>query len=266
MAHITKAPRNAPLSTTLSVTDLATRALAELASGSDRLARNARGMEPQALCRTLFDSDPAPYQQLVVRLIANGLSSEDLLDRVIPETARLLGEEWLSDERSFAEVTIGTSRLQQTVRTIGARHERDGLSAPTGHRALLILPEAEQHSLGSFIIANQLRRRGVWVQIVFDCETDNLNALLEDHPCSMIGLSLGSEQSLDCAPKLVSKIRSIKPQVPVVLGGSVLAQTPSKDAKTIGADYIAATADDALDFCQIAMPHDLLTARQFIDA
>lgn len=266
MAHITQALRNAPRSTTLSVTDLATRALAELATTSDKMSRATRGREAHALCDALFDPETTAYQQLIVRMIAEGLTSEDLLDQVIPDTARLLGQGWLSDERSFADVTIGTSRLQQTVRTIGARHEKDGLSIPTGHRALLILPDFEQHSLGSFIIANQLRRMGVWVQMAFDCETGNLSALLEDHPCSMIGLSLGSEQSLDHAPALVSKIRGLKPDAPIVLGGTILADTPSDYAESIGADYIADTARDALDFCQIAMPQETTLSRQFIDA
>jgi len=153
-------------------------------------------------------------------MFAEGLKSEDLLDQIIPDTARLLGEEWLADERSFADVTVATSRLQQTARTIGARHERDGLNIPIGHRALLVLPETEQHSLGAFIIANQLRRQGVWVQMLFSCDAHDLEAFFEDHPCSMIGLSIGSDQSLAQAPANIRKIRSFAADIPIVLGGT----------------------------------------------
>jgi hypothetical protein len=48
-----------------------------------------------------------------------GVSVEDIIDVVLPEVARKAGRRWMDDEISFADVTIVTARLQETVRALG---------------------------------------------------------------------------------------------------------------------------------------------------
>ncbi len=267
MAQTLRTTRGTPHPSSPTVKELASLALAQLAAGGGRPELPTKGDEAQALCDALFDKPESAYYALIVKMIAEGISSTDLIDRIVPDAVRILGEAWLSDSRSFADVTIGSSRLQQTVRNLGARHEKDGLSAPTGHNALLIVPDPEQHTLGAFIIANQLRRRGVWVQMAFECDGRQLDAVFDEHAFSMIGLSLGTEQSLARAPSLIREIRGLKARAPVILGGSVLTDLTPDDVTAIGADFKADGADEALEYCEISMrdtPQPLL--RQCVNA
>ena len=268
MAQLFGTPRPAPVAPpVLSVKELASLALAELAiSGKAQKLSDPTYTAAEALAEALFNRDDTAYQNLIVELISSGFTSKDLIDQVIPNVARLLGEEWLEDIRSFADVTIGTSRLQQSVRTIGARLEQDGLNVPSGHRALLILPASEQHSLGAFIVANQLRRRGVWVQMLLDCSTSKIGAAIENQQYSMVGLSLNTQHALDDAPAVVKKVRTADPTVPIILGGSVLANSSYDFTEVTGADFVAANAGDALDYCKINHSCEVASSRQLIDA
>ncbi len=89
-------------------------------------------------------------------------------DRYVPEIARRLGKGWEDDTMSFAQVTMGASRLQAILREIGADWAADqGALASMTHAErstiLMIVPPGEQHTLGVFVLIGQLRRRGVSV-------------------------------------------------------------------------------------------------------
>jgi len=247
------------------VESLAEHALAILAASSLDAPSTDRSSGVRDLYDALANSDQATYQQRILSLIAEGDTSDDLIDHTIPDLARGLGEEWCADKVSFADVTIGMSRLQQTVRRHGAPKEVDGLRFPLGHRVLLVLPEANQHSLGIFIIANQLRRLGVWVQLALDCKIDQIGPLVEDQNFAMIGLSIGAPRSLEQAHKLTQSARDAATNTPIILGGAAFADDLGAAASDFGADFIAKTAQEALDFCQpetarpTALPLEILT-------
>jgi hypothetical protein len=55
----------------------------------------------------------------LARMRQEGIPVEDIIDVVLPEVARSAGQRWMDDEISFADVTIVTARLQETVRAFG---------------------------------------------------------------------------------------------------------------------------------------------------
>ena len=230
---------------------LAEFALATLAASSMGREAAYSSSEVKDLCKALTQPSDATYQQIFLKTIADGGTSDELIDRTIPSLARQLGDDWSSDNLSFADVTIGISRLQQTVRLHGARKEVDGLKPPSGQRVLLVLPQNEQHSLGTFILANQMRRRGILVQLALDCTSDHLSSLVEDQNYAMVGLSIGTQQSLDNVHKFASSARVTGTTAKIVLGGAALAEFSAVSASDFDADYIAKDDREALDFCQI---------------
>ena len=48
-----------------------------------------------------------------------GVPAEDIIDTVLPQIAQHAGRRWMADDISFADVTIVTARLQETVRALG---------------------------------------------------------------------------------------------------------------------------------------------------
>jgi len=247
------------------VENLAGYALVALATGS--LDKNADRCRPEVeeLLSALTKPDDTIYQQLLLKMIADGSTSDHLIDHAIPDLARQLGDEWSADDLSFADVTIGISRLQQTVRRHGARKEIDGLKLPLGQRVLLILPESEQHSLGIFIVANQMRRLGVWVQLALDCKLDQIAPLIKDQDFATIGVTIGRSQTRKQILNWSNTIRETGTDAPIVLGGAAFTEDANGLAQDFGADFIAKNTREALDFCQIdtartaSLPFELAT-------
>lgn len=235
----------------LSVEGLAGRALATIQSGSFFPETHRFDSVMDDFLDSLVNRDDTAYQNFILQRIAAGETTDALIDQTIPELARRLGEGWMTDSLSFADVTIGTSRLQQTVRSFGARCEVDGLNPAADKRVLLISPESDQHTLGIFIVANQLRRQGVWVQLALASKVDQIGSLLDGYNFAMIGLSLGTEQSVKLAGTMTKAIRAKAGDTPIVLSGSAIAGLPDETAKRLGADFTAITAQEALDLCDI---------------
>lgn len=252
--------------TNLNVEGLAERALATIQVESSGETLPSRSPEMDELFNALVTHDDTAYQDLILYRIANGEAPDAVIDQMIPDLARRLGEGWMTDNLSFADVTIGSSRLQRTVRSLGARYEVDGLSPASEKRVLLISPETDQHTLGIFIAANQLRRQGVWVQLELDLQINQIDALLKGQKFAMIGLSLGTEQSMSLAGTMIDAIRAGADDTPVVLSGSAIAGLPSERATRLGADFIAGTACEALDLCDINTANLSVLPLKFVSA
>jgi hypothetical protein len=59
------------------------------------------------------------HRAIVGRMRKEGVSVTDIIDVVLPAVARNAGQRWMDDEISFADVTVVTARLQETVRAFG---------------------------------------------------------------------------------------------------------------------------------------------------
>ncbi len=219
-----------------------------------------------ALCDPLLKVENGAYDQLIMNMITGGISPNDLIDHVIPAAAQELGEEWLSDTRSFTDVTIGTSRLQQIVRNLETSLVRENFVNIVERRALLIIPEAEQHTLGSVILANQLRRHGVRVDVVFDNKANGLSSKVSDGLYFLIGFSIGTDQSIKRASSIVTMLRDCRVKAPIALGGTALTCDPKSVVYDVGADFFAHNAREALDLCDICVSRDALLPRQAVGA
>ncbi len=149
-----------------------------------------------------------------------GLTVESLLMDLIAPAARRLGEEWVSDRRSFAEVTAGAGTLHHLVNVFAAR-----FSAPPFDRGqvLLTAPEQEQHTLGLKILAELLRRAGWLVDLRASFAS---KALLEYVACEnldAVGFSVSNDRLLDRLEHLVGAVRRVarNPKMLVFVGGPI---------------------------------------------
>ena len=80
-------------------------------------------------------------------------------------TARHLGEMWEADTCSFADVTIGLSRLQQLMQTLSASFCEERVTVGRSPSALMLpASPGEQHTLGLYMVSEFFRREGwdVW--------------------------------------------------------------------------------------------------------
>jgi MerR family transcriptional regulator, light-induced transcriptional regulator len=184
-------------------------------------------------------------------------------DRYVPEIARRLGKGWEDDTMSFAQVTMGASRLQAILREIGADWVADqGIShGASGDRAtvLMIVPAGEQHTLGVFVLIGQLRRRGVSVCLRIGPSEDDLRTLLGERQFDGAMISVATPEKQAACRTVLKLLKDVTTgRLHVAVGGAALTALGDK-ADMIGADVVTndlTTAMMAMGMTQAAMQID----------
>lgn len=229
---------------------MARQALQVLSSGVRGIAADTPLAQLFALTEAYIDSDEQRRHDTLARVMGNGVSANDMIESVVPDTARYMGELWAHDKLSFADVTIGAARLQETVRVMCERHA-DTDPAEERPSVLLIVPRAEQHTLGVFVAAEQFRRQGVLVHLTLGNNPSEIVRLARKHRFAMIGISASSRRMLASVRELVKTIKSGLPRVtPIIVGGPITSLDINIKAMT-GADHTTSDAAEALSFCGI---------------
>ena len=168
---------------------------------------------------------------------------ELIIDTYIPEAARAFGVAWLEDRLSFARVTIGVSRLQQLLHEMQASQSADSADSSNLCTAMVILPPGEQHTLGAQILAMQLRRKGVSVNIQVAPGLSDLSRLLTSRHFDAAMITLGGTERLEICVKLVKTLKQLtKGRLHVAIGGSVIGSCQDELAGS-GADLVTNDLD-----------------------
>jgi methylmalonyl-CoA mutase cobalamin-binding subunit len=182
-------------------------------------------------------------------VMAAGPSPQDLIDRYIPEAARRFGADWASDRRSFAEVTIGVSRLQGWLRALDPARAGGGPPDFDAPEILLVVPAGNQHTLGGMVAMSQFRRLGAMVRLALCPEPAEVGRMVRAHRYGMVAISASGCEPLESLRELTNMIRKWGPPVaPVVIGGPILDAAPQIGAR-IGADHATSDPREALDIC-----------------
>lgn len=215
-------------------------------SGDDRLDR---------LCDVFLSDRHETRDLLLARLREEGVSPEQIIDVVLPDVARTAGRRWMDDDISFADVTIVTARLQETVRALGRGSRGAGPAADDTRtirarpRILLIIPRTEEHTMGAFVAADQFRRHGCEVDIAMDLHPRQIAGMVRKTRYRMVGITAAGRRTLASAKDLVDTVKaSVTRVTPIVLGGSVVEGGEELRART-GVDHVVRDIPAALRAC-----------------
>jgi methanogenic corrinoid protein MtbC1 len=184
----------------------------------------------------------------VEKLCREGLSMELILLELVAPAAKLLGEHWKADLRTFNEVTAGLGTLQQVVHIFGPTFAP---SLPS--RGLVVLAPApgEQHTLGLHLVGEFLRRAGWGVQIDPSAtESDLLDQVANDQ-VAMLGLTISSEELIKPAARLIAEAKKISRNrdLLVMVGGALQVENL---AQLTGASFCVADARQAVQLLERA--------------
>lgn len=179
------------------------------------------------------------------------VSVASLADVYIPDAAREMGERWMDDTMSFADVSRGVSRLQVVLREIGGAWTADAGRTRDGGSVLLAVPQGEQHTLGPMLAMGQLRRMGVSVCLRIAPSAAELLSLMQARAFDGVFISISTRNQLAAARVLVDMIRAAAPaRLPIVVGGAVLSLTHEAQSLT-GADLATCDLNEALAACDL---------------
>lgn len=232
------------------VTALASRALSVVASKSNGSLNDLDERWISRLVDAVLRYDWDARETYISDAIASGVSAEIMVDRYIPEAARRLGEDWCRDEKSFAEVTIGSARLQGMLRDLNNR-----ISAPEPHAtAAMIILDAAYHTLGGMVAISQFRRMGISVKSMIGLPPKEVVSMVNAAGFDAIFISASASEGLESIRELINDIKKHgNASVPIVVGGSVL--NKNTDVKTLtGADYILNDTAEAVRSCGLMSP------------
>jgi methanogenic corrinoid protein MtbC1 len=153
-------------------------------------------------------------------LASQGVSLEAVLLHLVAPAARLLGDEWLDDLRTFTEVTIGLGTLQRIVHVLGPSFAPD-----TANRGLVVLIAApsEQHTLGIYMLGEFLRKAGWGVLVEPNMSEDELVSMVGSQRVELLGISMSSSQGMKALGHLVTSVRraSVNSDLTIMMGGSL---------------------------------------------
>ncbi|MEM6738469.1 MAG: hypothetical protein AAF646_00040 [Pseudomonadota bacterium] len=205
------------------------------------------------LCTAVLCQDRPQSARDLRAILELGVPTTEIIDRYIPEAARVFGEAWLSGGHSFAEVTIATARLQGWLRDLDmAQGATDPfrLDAP---EVLLVVPESCHHTLGAMVAVSRFRRLGALVRLCLGQDARTVGRIVRAGHYDMIALSAAGNEGLDFLATLINSVRSGLGPVPyVVLGGEILNQYRDAPA-LVGADFGTSDPEEALTLCGLTI-------------
>lgn len=204
--------------------------------------------------RALAADGPGPLAEVLRSLPARLVDAEMLSDLYIPTLARMLGEDWMDDRATFAEVSMAVGRLQGMLRELGAAWSADEAGRKRGRGAiLLVVPPGEQHTLGAMVLLGQVRRHGVSVRVALGESPQQLRKTVQEGHFDGALVSVSCTHRLAEVRKFVDSLRTAAPaSLPIVAGGSALMAgvlTAAELAEVIGADAAVADLPSALSLC-----------------
>lgn len=224
---------------------IASSVISELGNRQLRSQDGARQLVVDHLARAVLSPDEFDAKRAFSDLLGHRLTADAVVDLYIPNAARALGQQWVDDSISFAQVTIGALRLQSILGQATSQLGLDVVSHGSRPRAMVVLPQGEQHFLGVNVVAAQLARIGYEVDISFDEPLSKVEWRVNEFRPGIVLISCSRNESLEAIQQIVQLIRAVDSGNPfIALGGAVLFDTENLVERT-GVDMVTASAKDA---------------------
>ncbi len=232
-----------------------------------RLMLQHRGLAP-ARCpaESLSRAGPAEVLELV-RLILSGhaeapsayvselldgrLSIESAYLDLLAPAARHFGVLWEEDRADFVQVTLALRRLQEIAHELSPAFTSEAKPVESGRRILLVPVPGDQHTFGSVIVAEFMRRAGWDVWDDPGVSRDDIVEIVRNESFSVVGMSVTCDAQLDGLASLIRAIRrnSRNRSVGIMVGGRPFTEHPERVA-LVGADVTAADGRHAVTQAQ----------------
>ncbi len=209
----------------------------------------------EQLVQMALTNDTADMLAYVQAIHAQGVALETVYLHVLTPVARTLGEMWERDECSFTDVTVGLWRIKQVMHELSPTFQSVAQEQSHGREVMLVPTPGSAHNLGLFMVSEFFRRSGWRVSgELLSQPSDMLHAVQNDW-IDLVGLSVGISDHLAPLADLIKALRgaSRNPALQVMVGGPLMLAHPEYVA-TVGADFMAVDAQNAVELAEARVP------------
>lgn len=165
--------------------------------------------------------------KFISSLLDRGVPIESIYLDLISPAAKFLGEMWVEDRCDFAQVTLGSSCLQRTVATLSEKHasQRNLLSRRS---AIMLTMPGDQHTLGSTIAAEFLRRYGWDVECMSPESVDDVYQITQMQEFDIIGFSVSCDDDIGSLAEVIQSARDAagSRNIGILAGGRAVIECP----------------------------------------
>ncbi len=198
-----------------------------------------------ALCEAVCDPDWLRKSYVIQEMLNAGVPPLSVVEDYCAEAARVLGEGWCDDTRSFAQVSIGVARLQSVIRDLF--DAVPSKTIPHVRDVAVLVRGDEQHTLGSIIVANRLRHEGHSVWLGVGRSDNEIITHLARRNFDMVLISVAHEHNFENLNSFIDQLRmACSPDTPIAVGGSALLRVTQDEETAPKADFVSANIQDVL--------------------
>lgn len=220
-----------------------------LPSDSPQSGLSATGDVDQ-FARLVLTSEPGEIVDRVQFQLDRGVRLERVYADLLAPVARLLGIYWAEDRCSFAEVTLGLSRLHHVVHELSRRQPATSNTPPKIVRNAFFAPcPGEQHTFGLAILEELFRLAGWQTSSDHGATPASVVETLSRELMDVVGFSVSCETHLAPLSELIARTRisSRNRKIVVMAGGRYFTEHPEAAAKV---DAVVCSGDDAVKLAE----------------
>ncbi|WP_298361563.1 B12-binding domain-containing protein [uncultured Litoreibacter sp.] len=194
------------------------------------------------LCQTLCTGGVRGGSSAAARLMSQGLSIHNLYFDVLKPVAERFDDFWNEDRVTFLEVHVAMVRLEQIVKEYACpKPTIDGLPK---RQAFFATVPGDEHTAGLRMAANIQRSKGWQIRLITHLSHAKLLSEIEHSPTTILGLSIGSKNSMHQLYNLVRSVRVSRPDVRILVSGSLVA-VDEHPIRLLGVDASAKSFEEA---------------------
>lgn len=231
------------------VEPLASRVISLLCERQTITAAGVRQFALDYLSRAILSKTGFDPARALDEMRGFRLTNDVIVDLYIPQAAIWLGNQWMSNDLSFADVTIGALRLQSLLGETTNGIVWAGHTPSDALDALVVVPAGEQHFLGASVVAAQLRRIGCDVSLAISETPEQVATRVAMDTPDMVMMSCARVDALALVTKTIKKIKESTDHMPVLAIGGPLRGNPEAIRRQTGVDLVTSVATDVVGFC-----------------
>ncbi len=195
-----------------------------------------------------IDATKLIFQQHITSNTSKDSNAKDL---ILP-TIYAVEEEWTSGRKNFNETVLAFWHLQMLLEYDAKDIEEKSNHIEHSHHGRIVFAAAPGcgHNLGILVLSDFFRACGWHVCEIIEDSANAIANEISNHPTDFLGISVGHDEALSGLANHIKNMRAISknPSLKIILGGNVFDMNKS-EYDWIGADFIASSPNDALEYC-----------------